>query len=114
MSSKEPRPLPTHTPEPWKHNGNAVHKRVSPHFAECICVCEGDNRHANAALIARAPELLADNADHKQLLRIKNEQLDTMTACNRRLRELLREFYIHAEFANQTDLAERIRKELDK
>jgi len=93
MSSKEPRPLPTHTAGPWEHNGNAVHKRVSPHFAECICVCEGENRHANAALIARAPELLDANA---------------------RLRELLREFYIHAEFANQTDLAERMRKELDK
>ena len=52
----EPRPL--HTEGPWENNGNAVHKRVSPHYAKCICVCDGDDRYFNAALIARAPELL--------------------------------------------------------
>jgi hypothetical protein len=47
-----------HTPGPWEQNGNAVHKRRSPHFATCIAVCDGSDRQANARLIAAAPELL--------------------------------------------------------
>lgn len=42
----------------WEANGNAVHKRISPHYATCICVCEGEDRHVNARLFAAAPELL--------------------------------------------------------
>lgn len=46
------------TEGPWENNGNAVHKRISPHYAECIAICEGPNRRENAAAIAALPELL--------------------------------------------------------
>lgn len=47
------------TEGPWENNGNAVHKRISPHYAECIAICEGPNRRENAAAIAALPDLLA-------------------------------------------------------
>ena len=110
MSSKEPRPLPTHTAGPWEHNGNAVHKRVSPHFAECICVCEGENRHANAALIARAPELLTRVDELQSAYTDAARDVAELVETNQRLRELL----LDVENASTIELAERIRKELDK
>jgi len=50
--------MSNHTPGPWEANGNAVHKRVSKHYATCIALCEGEQRYDNAKLIALAPELL--------------------------------------------------------
>jgi len=42
----------------WERNGNAVHERVSPHYATCIAICDGDNRYVNATAIAALPDLL--------------------------------------------------------
>jgi len=47
-----------HTPGPWEHNGNAVHKRITASYATCICICEGEARRSNAQLIAALPDLL--------------------------------------------------------
>ncbi len=111
---------PKPTPGPWEHNGNAVHKRMSPHFAECVCVCEGENRHANAALIARAPELqqrvdelermltidgiedlIKTRAELTADLRTAADQCESLSRDNQRLRELLREWIaVTADYAN--------------
>ncbi len=45
---------------PVEANGNAVHRRVSPHYATCIAFCEGDSRRDNATLIAEAFNVLHD------------------------------------------------------
>lgn len=42
----------------WEANGNGVHKRISPHYATCIAVCNGDDRHKNAKRIAALPLML--------------------------------------------------------
>lgn len=48
-----------YTKGPWEKNGvNGVHKRVSDHYAYCIATTDGDDREANARLIAAAPDLL--------------------------------------------------------
>ncbi len=47
-----------HTPGPWERNGNAVHKRLSKHYAECVAIVGSDNKTGDANLIAAAPELL--------------------------------------------------------
>jgi len=65
------------TEGPWENNGNAVHKRISPHYAECIAICEGPNRRENAAAIAALPELLAAA---KTVLAGLNARIDVATA----------------------------------
>jgi len=97
MNSKEPRPLPTHTPGPWKHAHGFITDSDDVILAHVDRRCGTDATvQANAELIARAPELLEDNArlteklakhreylmDHKAVIEDKRERL-------RRLRELL-------------------------
>jgi hypothetical protein len=50
--------MSSHTPGPWERNGNAVHKRLSKHYAECVAIVGGDNKEGDANLIAAAPDLL--------------------------------------------------------
>lgn len=47
-----------YTPGPWEASGNGVHKFQSKHYGACVAVTHGDQRHANAKLIAAAPDLL--------------------------------------------------------
>jgi len=42
----------------WEQNGNAVHERMSPHYAKCICICEGEDRYENAKLLAASQKML--------------------------------------------------------
>lgn len=52
--------LPLFTEGPWEHSGrNGVHKRISPSYATCIAITEGDNREANARAIAAVPQMFA-------------------------------------------------------
>lgn len=56
-----------HTEGPWEASSNAVHKRISPHYAAAIALVfdptagnEGtDVTRANARLIAASPRVLA-------------------------------------------------------
>lgn len=41
--------------EKWESNGNAVHRRVTPSWATCVCICEGEKRRELASFIANAP-----------------------------------------------------------
>lgn len=43
----------------WRANGNAVHNMLSPAYGECVCICEGPDRAANARLFAASRDLLA-------------------------------------------------------
>jgi hypothetical protein len=45
--------------ESWQACVHAVFRKRSEHFSECVAVCEGNDRHHNARLIAAAPEMLA-------------------------------------------------------
>lgn len=39
------------TQQPWEHSGNAGHLRISGHYATCMFVCDGEDRHERAARI---------------------------------------------------------------
>ncbi len=47
------------TPPPWERNGNAIHKRISPHYATCVACFEGEDRYANAQLCLAVHDMLA-------------------------------------------------------
>ena len=111
----EPRPL--HTPGPWRvdERWDAFNVTADSRIGMIdICKLEcgfddpiDDDRHANAALIARAPELLArvaeleqENAEMESAINVLDQMrvqlLDARQKViddNARLRELLRECY---------------------
>lgn len=128
----EPR---LHTEGPWKI-GKAQWKRGGPPYKIPITggaggvICnvlihesfQGDARNpimpgpnANAALIARAPELAArveelteDIADHKQIIEDKRERNKELRAHNARLRGLLRECVEFLPMALQATIYEEL------
>jgi hypothetical protein len=154
MTSKEPRPLPTHTPGPWivKYDDQYDHvfTKATPHrrIANVFGGIRGESdfdleNQANAALIARAPELLERVAELEQALTIDGiedliktrDRLQSELAhsdcylrkseefCAKadaeiaRLRELLRECFDCIEKTDhwyQSDVKEKLKKELGK
>lgn len=68
------------TPFPWEVNGNAVHKRISPHYAQCICVCDGENRHANAQLIGNLADKVSALESEVERLKLYEQAWQSLAA----------------------------------
>lgn len=101
------------TAGPWKHghDGHGAFSIDAP-CGRQICYVRNE---ANAALIARAPELAArveelteDIADHKQIIEDKRERNKELRAHNARLRGLLRECVEFLPMALQATIYEEL------
>lgn len=92
----EPRPLPPHTPGPWIAKCFLVRQANGQQLEICHTGIIGRNKpgeqaEADAALIARAPELLARVAELEQEKQFDANLSNKVLQDNARLRELLRQ-----------------------